>query len=569
MTQYRAFALDYDGTLTEGRRPAANVLHAVAAARERGQRVVLVTGRILSELRADFPDVDDAVDAVVAENGAVLSVDGADRPLSLPVDPALYDRLAVRGVDVRRGQVLLAMHADDDVRVLREVASLGLDAQLVRNRDALMVLPGGVTKATGLRVALETLHRSPHNTIAVGDADNDHALLDACAVGVAVANAVESLKRHADLVLPERDGAGVARLLHDAASYEQAVVRPRRWEVPVGNADDGTRVTVPGGGANVLITGASGSGKSFLAGTLVEGLVLRGYSVLVMDAEGDHVALGRLAGTAAVGGEGLPGPAHLVGLLQSRQGSVVLDASLLAEEARERYLRKLALRVEAQRAQTGIPHWIVADEAHLLPWDARGDPSPGLGTCAITYQPQLLREEIVRGLDLVLAMPGGGVGSGDAIDFLTRVSGAPADEVAAHLGPGGRAVAVAPGTPRLVPFDVAPRSTEHVRHWRKYTDGELPAPAWFDFRADTHGPVWATAANLAEFCSRLRSCPAEVLGYHARRQDLSRWLAEAIQDHRVAGLVRAIEQDLDSTAPAQAEQARAGILRALEDRYLR
>lgn len=569
MSHYRAFAVDYDGTLTEGRRPAAETLDAIAGARERGQRVVLATGRILGELRADFPEVDDVFDALVGENGAVLSIDGADRPLCLPVGPELDDLLDAREIEARRGEVILALRGDDDVEVWRDIAALGLDAQLVRNRGELMIVPGGVTKGTGVRAALQTLHRSPHNTIAVGDGDNDHALLEACAVGVAVADAVASLRRHADVVLPEPNGAGVAQLLRDAAHYDEAIVRPRRWEVLLGAADDGSEVTVPGGGANVLITGASGSGKSFLAGTLVEGLVLRGYSVLVTDAEGDHVALGRLADTAAIGGAGLPGPAHLVSLLQNRQGSVVVDASLLSEEARERYLRKLALRVDAQRAQTGIPHWVVADEAHLLPWDARDEPGPGVGTCAITYQPQCLRPEVVDRLDLVLAMPGGGVGAGDTIDFVAGVTGAPVAEVEALLGPGGHAVAARPGDPQLTPFSAVPRRTEHVRHWRKYTDGELPPSTWFDFRDRTHGPVWATAANLAEFASRLRSCPAEVLGYHARRHDLSRWLAEALQDPRVADIVREIEHELEVCGPVEAEHARAGILRALEDRYLR
>ena len=56
----------FDGTLADG--PVApDTLTALAEARARGIRVILVTGRIMNELRAVFAHVEDHVDAVVAE----------------------------------------------------------------------------------------------------------------------------------------------------------------------------------------------------------------------------------------------------------------------------------------------------------------------------------------------------------------------------------------------------------------------------------------------------------------------------------------------------------------------
>jgi hydroxymethylpyrimidine pyrophosphatase-like HAD family hydrolase len=54
---FRAVAVDYDGTLCRGPRPEPPGLAAVEQARRTGLRVVLVTGRILQELQADFPEV--------------------------------------------------------------------------------------------------------------------------------------------------------------------------------------------------------------------------------------------------------------------------------------------------------------------------------------------------------------------------------------------------------------------------------------------------------------------------------------------------------------------------------
>jgi hydroxymethylpyrimidine pyrophosphatase-like HAD family hydrolase len=82
---FRAVAVDFDGTLADGGRPDPRVLEALGEVRARGLRVVLATGRILAELRETFPDIDDHVDAVVGENGAVVTGSAGRRLLAPPV----------------------------------------------------------------------------------------------------------------------------------------------------------------------------------------------------------------------------------------------------------------------------------------------------------------------------------------------------------------------------------------------------------------------------------------------------------------------------------------------------
>jgi hydroxymethylpyrimidine pyrophosphatase-like HAD family hydrolase len=62
--------------------------------------------------------------------------------------------------------------------VLETIRSLGLEHQVIFNKGAVMVLPPGVNKATGLVAALHALGISPRNVVGVGDAENDHAFLD-------------------------------------------------------------------------------------------------------------------------------------------------------------------------------------------------------------------------------------------------------------------------------------------------------------------------------------------------------------------------------------------------------
>ena len=251
----RAVALDADGTLTDGDRLSATAIAEVDRVRDDGLVVVLVTGRIATELDAAFPGLREHFDAVVAENGAVLLLDGDVHDLTSPVDDALASALSERAVDFRRGRILLAGESANAEAVFSAVGALGLDCQIVRNRGELMVLPAGVSKGSGLLAALGELGVSAHNALAVGDAENDLALLQAAEIGVAVGNAVPSLRAHADLVLEKPGGAGVAALLAGPVLSGQQVIQPSRRRVAIGHFDDGTPATVPGSASNVLICG--------------------------------------------------------------------------------------------------------------------------------------------------------------------------------------------------------------------------------------------------------------------------------------------------------------------------
>ncbi|MGF6545711.1 hypothetical protein QFZ96_000781 [Paraburkholderia youngii] len=79
--------------------------------------------------------------------------------------------------------------------------------QIIFNKGAVMVLPPGINKGSGLKAALRKLSLASINVVGVGDAENDHALLNACGCSVAVANAVPMLKAAADWVTDSPRGA--------------------------------------------------------------------------------------------------------------------------------------------------------------------------------------------------------------------------------------------------------------------------------------------------------------------------------------------------------------------------
>ena len=99
--------------------------------------------------------------------------------------------------------------------------------QVIFNKDAVMVLPSGINKATGLAAALAELGLSPHEVVGVGDAENDHAFLEMCECSVAVGNAIQALKEHMDMVTRGRVGDGVSELIERLVSNDLADVERR------------------------------------------------------------------------------------------------------------------------------------------------------------------------------------------------------------------------------------------------------------------------------------------------------------------------------------------------------
>ena len=243
--RYVALATDYDGTLAARGRVDKPTMDALRRARDANIRLILVSGRERENLAGTF-DAFEIFDVMVLENGGVLYEPGSgrERVLADPPPEQLITRLRERGVHpISVGRVVVATFEPNEVAVLEAIRDLGLEHQVIFNKGAVMVLPGGVNKATGLREALTQLELEPKRTIAVGDAENDHAFLEVCGLGAAVANALPSLKAHADVVLSHDHGAGVVELIDRLLADELPPARIGRASKP-GVQDLGDAVDV-------------------------------------------------------------------------------------------------------------------------------------------------------------------------------------------------------------------------------------------------------------------------------------------------------------------------------------
>jgi hydroxymethylpyrimidine pyrophosphatase-like HAD family hydrolase len=211
---YVALASDYDGTLADGGRVAEPTLSALRRLGAAGWRVLLVTGRQLDDLLSAFPGVV-VCDLVVAENGGLLyaPATGAQRALTEPPAPEFLEELRRRGVAFSVGRTVVATTTAHESAVKDAIGLLGLDLELAFNKGAVMVLPRGVHKRSGLLAALQEIGLSPARVVAVGDGENDLPFMKLCGCSVAVANALSDLRASADLVTSAANGDGVRELV--------------------------------------------------------------------------------------------------------------------------------------------------------------------------------------------------------------------------------------------------------------------------------------------------------------------------------------------------------------------
>jgi hydroxymethylpyrimidine pyrophosphatase-like HAD family hydrolase len=547
---FKALACDYDGTLASQDRIGPETIAALGAAREAGVRVILATGRAFFDLTLVCEQLD-LFDAVVAENGGVIHypATGEIRSMALPPPPRVLAELDRRNIPYLVGRVVVGTSRADEDRVGEALAAAGVSLERVYNRGALMLLPAGVSKGTGVGQVIRHFGLSFHDVLALGDSENDAELFEACGWAACPANAVPVITAKADWVFPGDNGHAIAHAITGPILGGRLPVAssPRhRVEIGwvVGTAE---ALTVPARGVNLLIHGDPLSGKSWLAGVLVERLHERRYAVCVIDPEGDYRVLARLGGVSWSEVRDAPSMERaIVRFEHDPAACVVADLSALPHPSKVRVVEAGLQAIRDIRRRRGLPHWVVLDEAHYSLHSAgvaeRAFGFEDKGFCLVTYRSSWLCASALGAMDILMLAR---TTIREELAFLEALVGTRSPRSARAVNalpdlPYGEFVVVEPGTPGPVTFVAAPRATTHVRHLRKYADSTVAPDLRFVFRREDGWPV-GVADSLLSFRQAVETLDDAVLAHHAARGDLSRWVLDVFADRELAAQLRKAE----------------------------
>ena len=227
--RYKALATDYDGTIAHDGVVDDATLDALKRLKASGRKLIMVTGRELPGIYEVFPQGIKLFDRIVVENGALLHdpATNASRLISPPPPPAFIERLKLANIPLSYGQSIVATVEPHEHVVLSAIRDLGMEWHVIFNKGAVMALPSGVTKATGLAPALEELGLTHDEVVGTGDAENDHAFMRLCGLSIAVANALPAVKETADYVTQGARGIGVTEVIERWLVNDLADVSPR------------------------------------------------------------------------------------------------------------------------------------------------------------------------------------------------------------------------------------------------------------------------------------------------------------------------------------------------------
>lgn len=558
---YLALATDYDGTLAHDGRAEPTAVEALMQLKAAGKRLLLVTGREMLSLKKAFAEIE-LFDIIVAENGAVLYFPQTrEERLIAPAPPASFvTALKAQGIEpLSVGRSIVATWSPNEGKVLDTIRHLNLDWQVIFNKGAVMCLPPGINKASGLLAALEELQLSPVNTVAVGDAENDLAFLKLCGCAVAVGNAIVPVKEAADVTTVADHGAGLAEFitqwLDDSATAFRGI---RRHDLYLGDCvEAGKQVVLNADRGAILIAGSSGAGKSRLTTLLVERLTGSGYQVVIVDPEGDYgklepfTHLGDTSRTAA--------PEEAQDALSSPRANVVLN--LLATDITQRpdYGNKLIGLISGSYLTTGRPHWVVFDEAHhLFPRSNERDALPAKfpAIILVTTHADNLSRAALSAVNCVIAV---GNHANDVISDFCRLTeeaspkpaALPNDDQVIYWMKGSASVLLGVGKSRQ----------QHQRHARKYAEGRLGEDISFYFKG-ADGALNLRAFNLAAFLQLAQGVDENTWLFHLHRGDYSRWFQEIIKDDSLAS------DGITAQGMRDADESRQFIAEAIRKRYI-
>ncbi len=559
--RYHVLVLDYDGTLAKDNQVPAHIIEMLLEVKATGRKLVLVTGRELNSLQSVFPEYI-MFDRIVAENGALL-YNPATMDLNLLAEKPpreLIDLLKGKNVPISLGHIIVATWQPHQNEALEAIRDSGIEYQLIFNKGAVMILPPGVNKASGLQRALEELNISIHNTVVVGDAENDYAMLTIAEFSAAVQNALPRVKEVVDWVAKQSCGEGVAELIAQLVKDDlfELSKKIHRHGLILGTENDGTDFKIGPYATRMLLVGRSSCGKTTTAVGLVEKLIHQGYQFCLIDPEGDYrdftsvVSIGDATQVPLIG--------EVIQLLKDPRENLSICLLGLPFADRPGYFRELLAQIAFLQQNLGHPHFLILDEAHHLVPKGLSlevfnilEDSPSF--LAVTTNSRLLHPSLVKKINVAMMMGDSSKEEWNSFAEINNLKIAALADVK-----NCNAIVWRKNHPELRYVKASIPTQLLKRHKRKYATGDMGYNSFY-FRGPG-GMLNLKAQNLYMFIQMGEGVDDDTWLFHLRRHDYSNWFRNTVRNAELASDAENIERKEN-----RAKQSRQAIFDLIKGQY--
>lgn len=534
--RYQLLASDYDGTLADQGFVSPEIVEKLRGLRATGRKLALVTGREMKDLVLVFPDYK-VFDYIVAENGAVIHITatGEEKLLGQPPGAEFIRDLQRKGVHpLSVGKVIVATWVPHEQAVLEVIKASGSEYQVIFNKGAVMILPPGINKGTGLQTLLRQLHLSAHNTVGIGDAENDSSLLQAAEAAVAVGNALPALKAMADWVTAGNHGAGVTQLIDALIDNDLGTLDERltRHYLDLGTLPDDGTFSISPWRSGILLAGVSGGGKTTFTISIIESLIRKEYQFCLIDPEGDYPDL---PSAMVIGNEvSLPPMEEIKQLLKDPQQNLVICTLSIPLHDRPEFFSRLLDVLAGLRRSYSRPHWLIMDEAHHLvpaPSGITADrfPPDFNNFIVISTSPHALHATALSKIGMIIS-----IGDNPAYPFeqFGRILQCEVPSDIPRLAAGE--ICVWERSSSRPPYIVRYNQPHQLqqRHKKKYAQGDMGDNSFIFTGEDRR--LHLVANNLILFQHIAEGLDIDTWVYHLRRKDFTNWFRKTIHDEDLA-----------------------------------
>ena len=562
--RYQVVALDYDGTIAHHGRVSEETIESLRQLKASKRKIILVTGRELDELKSIFPE-HLLFDRIVAENGALIYNPATLEERLLgerPPESFINDLKKQNVMPLSVGRVIVATWEPHQNTVLESIKRSGIERQVIFNKGAVMVLPAGINKAKGLSSVLKELNYSMHNVVAIGDAENGSAMLQAAECAVVVQNALPALKKTVDWVTNGDHGDGVTEMINQLLKDDLHVLDEKleKHYLNFGKKFDGDEYKIGPYRLGILLAGESGGGKTTLTTFFLETLIAKKYQFCLVDPEGDY---SELQGAVTIGdATHLPVIEEIMNLLTNPLQNVVVNTLAIPLNDRPEFFNSLLAALLELRKSFGHPHWFIFDEAHhLIPKAATKSffniPRDLNNFMLVTTEPELINPAIVSHTDLAIAI---GKEPENIINQYARLKkNSMPDIPIKELNKGEAWIwEIDKGDP--IPVRIEKPAQLMQRHKKKYATGDMQDNSFY-FKGPGN-KLNLKANNLMLFIQMAEGVDDDTWIYHLGKKEYSDWFRNAVHDDELADATEKIEEQ--ETDPARSKER---VLNLIKEKY--